>query len=357
MSLNHKRLSLLVATLTILALPVFVSAQPTLIGDMDPISIGPQGLSPEVSVSAHFDSPPNGTVVTSPSFPVSQQICGTVTANASDQICVMLVLDVSGSMSAGLSGGSTRLDQLRNSVKGMLDDLDPTKTKVGIVQFGHQADGSDGAMLVSELTDDFDGLKSALDGMYAGGRTPTGDGMAIATSQLSKYSDPGCAQYQVVASDGYWNLGSDPTTVATSAHNTFGQTVHTIGISADHNAAKMMEIASAGGGSYFDATDPNALDNIFGSNGGFVGVDSALLNGTDITSELNAFGQFCVDRDIYEGQNDFLLEGFAGESYASDNLTIYGEMRDPNPAIPEPATMLMFGLGALGLAASRYRRK
>lgn len=310
------------------------------------------------SVNAQFTSPPNGTVVTSETFPVSQQICGSVTADggSTESLSIMLVLDVSGSMLSGGSSGMTRIEQLRSSVKQMLGDLDASKTKVGIVQFGHDASGQTGASVVAELTNDFTALETALDGMYAAGRTPTGDGMNLALSQLEKYSKAGSSKYQVVASDGYWNWGVDPTAVATSAHDDWGQTVHTVGISGDHNVLKMQEIASAGGGDYFDATDPNNLDNIFGAGGGFVGLDSALLNGLNITSELNAFGQFCVERDIYEGANDFLLEGYAAGAYDFDNLTIHGETRNNQPPVPEPATLLLFGAGALALGARSLRR-
>ncbi len=313
---------------------------------------------PPPAVNAMFTSPGNGTVITSDAFPVSQEICGTVSANApAGDLSIMLVLDVSGSMGTGVSTGASRLDQLKVAVKSMLADLDPTRTKVGIVQFGHDVAGDLDAIadasVVSELTGDFSSLETAIDGMFAAGLTPTGRGMNLAVSQLERYSPPGAAKFQVVASDGYWNLGVDPTRVASSAFNDFGQVVHTVGISADQDAAKLQEMAAAGGGQYFDATNLANLDGIFTAPGGFVGVDSAFLNGVNITSELNAFGQFCVNHDIVEGQNDFLLEGYAGDGFDSDNLTIVGRVA---PAVPEPSTFVLLGAGLLGLAAYRRRR-
>ncbi|HSG99092.1 MAG TPA: VWA domain-containing protein [candidate division Zixibacteria bacterium] len=347
-----KRLTTTSFAFALVALSTTAWSQITL--DFEPL----QPVAPPPTVTAQFTSPGNGTVVTSDTWPTSQQICGTVTANGSSgESCIMLVLDVSGSMSAGISGGASRLEQLQTAVKKMLGDLNPASARVGIVQFGHDQYGNVGASLVADMTSDFASLETAVDGLYPSGLTPTGDGMQIALSQLEKYCPPGASKYQVVASDGYWNLGVDPETVAGAAHNSFGQTVHTIGISADHNVSKMQAIAAAGGGQYFDATNLANLDSIFTASGGFVGIDSALLNGVDITSELNAFGQFCVNRDIFEGQNDFFLEGFAGEGYGSANLTIYGETRDPQPAIPEPSTAALVGLGLAGLALSARRRR
>ncbi len=325
---------------------------------LDPI-VMPSDVTPPPTVHAMFTSPGNGTVITSDAFPVSQQICGSVSANApAGDLSIMLVLDVSGSMGAGVSTGASRLDQLKVSVKKMLADLDPTHTKVGIVQFGHDVAGDMDAIadasVVSDLTSDFSSLETAVDGMFASGLTPTGRGMNLALSQLEHYSPPGAAKFQVVASDGYWNLGVDPTSVASSAHNNFGQIVHTVGISADHDAAKLQEIAAAGGGQYFDATDLSNLDGIFTTPGSFVGVDSAFLNGVNITSELNAFGQFCLNHDIVEGQNDFLLEGYAGQGYDSDKLSITGKTA---PAVPEPTTIFLLSAGLLGLASYRRRRR
>jgi Mg-chelatase subunit ChlD len=324
---------------------------------LDPIVIQP-GNPPPPTVNAMFTSPGHGTVITSDVFPVSQELCGSVTANApAGDLSIMLVLDVSGSMGTGVSTGASRLDQLKVAVKSMLADLDPTRTKVGIVQFGHDVAGDLDAIadasVVSELTGDFSSLETAIDGMFAAGMTPTGRGMNLALSQLERYSPPGAAKFQVVASDGLWNLGVDPTSVASSAYNDFGQVVHTVGISADHDAAKMQEIAAAGGGQYFDGSNLSNLDGIFTTPGGFVGVDSAFLNGMNITSELNAFGQFCLNRDINEGQNDFLLEGYAGDGFDSDNLSIVGRVA---PAVPEPSTFVLLGAGLLGLAAYRRRR-
>ncbi len=336
-------------------LTLAATAQSQLI--LDPINHQTGGPAAP-AVNAMFTSPGDGTVITSDAFPVSQQICGSVSANApSADLSIMLVLDVSGSMGTGVSTGTSRLDQLKVAVKSMLAELDPNHTKVGIVQFGHDVAGDLDAIadasVVSDLTADFSSLETAIDGMFAAGLTPTGRGMNLAVSQLEHYSPPGAAKFQVVASDGYWNLGVDPTTVASSAFNDFGQVVHTVGISADQDAAKLQEIAAAGGGQYFDATNLANLNGIFTAPGGFVGVDSAFLNGVNITSELNAFGQFCVNHDIVEGQNDFLLEGYAGDGYDSDNLSIVGRVA---PAVPEPSTFVLLGAGLLGLAAYRRRR-
>lgn len=329
---------------------------------LDPIvePVNPQlGNPPPPAVNAMFTSPSNGAVITSDAFPVSQQICGSVSAIAPPgDLSIMLVLDVSGSMGAGVSTGASRLDQLKVSVKKMLADLDPAHAKVGIVQFGHDIAGDLDAIadasVVSELTSDFSSLETAVDGMFANGLSPTGRGMNLAISELERLSPPGSSKFQVVASDGLWNLGADPTDVATAAHDRFGQIVHTVGISADHDVAKMQEIAAAGGGDYFDATDLSNLDGIFTTPGGFVGVDSAFLNGVNITSELNAFGQFCLNHDIVEGQNDFLLEGYAGDGFDSDNLSIFGQSA---PAVPEPATFVLLGVGLLGLVSLRKRRR
>jgi Ca-activated chloride channel family protein len=91
-------------------------------------------------------------------------------------VTVVLVLDVSGSMSANDMFPS-RLSAAKRASKSFVDTL-PADFLVGVVSF------SDQASLVEPVTDDHAAVKSAIDDLKVGGGTAIGDAIEVALAAL-----------------------------------------------------------------------------------------------------------------------------------------------------------------------------
>jgi Ca-activated chloride channel homolog len=188
-----------------------------------------------------------------------------------DEASVMLVLDVSGSMSAQ-DLQPTRLGAARQAAKSLIAGL-PRGAQVGVVSF------SDTASLNAPLSNDPAASLQALDHLTAGGGTAAGDGLSLALDQLAQRPTNSQSERApavvVLLSDGESNSGRPPATVAARAQQE-GVTVNTIGIgergvatrlnqqtSVGLDESTLQNIAETTNGQYFYAADAGQLQQVY----------------------------------------------------------------------------------------------
>ncbi|NLN07919.1 MAG: VWA domain-containing protein [Firmicutes bacterium] len=119
-------------------------------------------------------------------------------------IAVILVLDISGSMS-GYWGDGIKMESARNAALQMLDMLEAHHSLEGQSYQAALVKFEDKASVVQPLTSDFDLLRRGVEKLWPDGRTNLGDGLEKALQQLDT------ADYErafiILLSDGMTNVG------------------------------------------------------------------------------------------------------------------------------------------------------
>ncbi len=163
---------------------------------------------------------------------------------------VVLVLDRSGSMRRWTPGGNRWLD-LKAAVAAFLNALTttPQDELVGVVTY------STTSTLDEDMTLDYARLMTTINARSVGGATAIGlglqDGIDGVTAPL--FARANAAKTIVVMTDGQHNRGIMPETVARTAHDTHGITVHTITFGSGANQSHMQTVAQDGGGRHWHA--------------------------------------------------------------------------------------------------------
>jgi Ca-activated chloride channel family protein len=212
-----------------------------------------------------------------------------------DQSSVMLVLDVSGSMSAD-DVQPDRMSAARQAAWTFVQAL-PEDAQVGLVSF------SNAASVRASLGRDRDAVLRAIDALRPDGGTAIGEGLELALDQLARQPagpdgtrPPGLV---VLLSDGENSIGREPAEVAARAARE-GIRVHTIGLGqrgaapviGRNQAVRLDEttlraIADATGGSYSYAAEAGQLERIYADLGSQV---SWVQERTEVTSLVGALG-------------------------------------------------------------------
>lgn len=188
-------------------------------------------------------------------------------AFAQDEGSVLLVLDSSKSMSdAAGAGGGTRLDAAKAAVRELVDTL-PAEAKVGVRVYGAKVEESgraagcaDTELVVPVGPLDKRVLRSTIDGLQGKGRTPIGRSLLAAPEDLP----PGGRRTLILVSDGGDNCAPpDPCRAAREvAKQGVEMTIQVVGLQVNERVREQLRcIADAGGGTYVDAADPEALKN------------------------------------------------------------------------------------------------
>jgi RHS repeat-associated protein len=187
---------------------------------------------------------------------------------------VMLVVDTSGSMSG------TPLEQAKAALTASVDALDADDS-AGLRAYGGSC-GDGGTVLEAPATGNRTGLRSAIDGLTAGGGTPTPDALEAG---VGDFPSSATSKVLILVSDGQSTCG-DPCPVAQQIAQTQGVNfkAYTVGFNApDQAEGELQCIARVTGGTYFPATDTmslqNALNSAIGGNAGS-SVPSSGLYGT-----------------------------------------------------------------------------
>ncbi|MCL5996626.1 MAG: VWA domain-containing protein [Chloroflexi bacterium] len=184
---------------------------------------------------------------------------------------VMLVIDVSGSMSAD-DLVPDRMAAAKQAARTFIEKL-PPHVGVGLVMF------NDKASLNAPIMRDHEAVLRAVDSLRPGGGTAIGDGLAAALDNLAQQPAGEDGQPPpssvVLLSDGESRMGADPEEVAQRAAAE-GVLVNTVGIgqrgvltklggnqstSLDEDALRA--VSETAGGQYFYAAETNELESIY----------------------------------------------------------------------------------------------
>jgi Mg-chelatase subunit ChlD len=325
------------------------------------------GLSAGIASAAgtvQWNNPADGTV-----YQVGTHVTPDGTANGfgtgGTGLDLALVLDASGSMGTSATSGGvtkTRAEWQAEAAVALVNSLPANSTAVAVIEFGTVA-GTSVVLPLTSTTQAAD-IVAAINGVTGTqGSTAIGTGIATARTELLANATAGASQQIVVISDGQNNSGVNPVTAAENA-NADGITVHGVSIPGG-NTGQMEDIANAGGGTFFNASTDQGLQDLIslfsGFGGTLVGVDRVevtLPDGTVIANALtDAFGNFDADWNIELGNNPFVATAFFSDgSTATANLNLVGVDNGTNP-VPLPAAgwLLLSGIAGLGFAR-RARR-
>jgi RHS repeat-associated protein len=186
---------------------------------------------------------------------------------------VMLVVDTSGSMLG------TPLSQAKAALTASVDALQPTDA-AGLRSYGGNC-GDGGRVIAAPATGNRDALRSGIDGLAAGGNTPTPDALQAA---VGDFPTSASEKLLILVSDGQSTCG-DPCPLAQTIKDQQGVNfrAYTVGFNAAGNAEDELQcIARVTGGQYFQATDTNSLQNAINSalGGGGQGVSPSQIYGS-----------------------------------------------------------------------------
>lgn len=318
------------------------------------MAIGLQAGGAQAAGSVIWTDPANNSV-----FTVGTVVHPTGRADAFGSTGVgldlMLVLDASGSM------GTTLQNAQKAAANALVAALPTSNTSVGVVRFASSATLAIGLTPVPDAA-----ITAAINGTVSSGITATGPGIQAAQNEIVANGTAGRSKQMVVLSDGLSNSGISPVTAATAA-KAAGTTVHAIALPGG-STTEMQNIATAGGGSFTNFTNPASLDDLIGifngTAGNLVGVKSVDLVLPDGTALLNVgtdgLGNFKVPAPGWAmvlGENIFTAKAtFTDGTSASAELRLIGVA--PHGVIPLPAAawLLLTGIAGLG-AVSRMRRR
>lgn len=211
-----------------------------------------------------------------------------------DQATLMLVMDVSGSMSAD-DLQPNRMFAARQAARAFVAAL-PLGAQVGLVSF------SGTARVQTPPTRERAALLVAIDRLTPGGSTAIGEGLHLALDEIERLPTPedGAVPATVVLlSDGESSAGRDPETAAERARDD-GVQVHTVGIGqrgvttmlggqqpVQLDEATLQGLATATGGQYFYAQEAGALERIYAGLGSMV---TLVEERTEMTALVSALG-------------------------------------------------------------------
>ncbi len=174
---------------------------------------------------------------------------------------ILIVFDASGSMTESF-GGSPRIDVAKSAITDLLASLD-ANTSVGLRAFAQEkitakASACVKTDLLQSFTTDRNAITTQVDSLQAvGSYTP----LAYTLQQSAGDFTVGADNVLILMTDGQENCGGNPADAA-AALKAAGIKVKTyvIGLGADTTTrAQLSGIATAGGGTYYDATDATSL--------------------------------------------------------------------------------------------------
>ena len=178
------------------------------------------------------------------------EVCVRGTASAvggAGQMDLVFVLDSSGSMSG-------EMDDLKEASKNLVDSLPETSgVRMAVVDF------DDNPTLEQGFTSNHASVKSAIDGLVAGGGTDIGEAVNYSNNLLMNNGNSGSAWVEILFNDGSGSYDSQFTTDAADA----GIVIHTMGLGIGVDPEVLINISNGTGGTYTYVDDPANLSAAF----------------------------------------------------------------------------------------------
>jgi len=185
---------------------------------------------------------------------------------------IALVMDVSGSMDG------QPIADAKTAAKGFVDRVEPGTDQVALVSF------SDSATVNQVLATYAGTVRTAIDGLSAGGNTNIADALARTRAELdSPRHRPTNARAIVLLSDGQPNVGGDPRAEADAA-KAAGIRIFTIGLGTGVDPALLRDLATSPS-DYFYAPASDQLAAIYQQISGLLGGSPA--TNITITDQLS----------------------------------------------------------------------
>ena len=201
-------------------------------------------------------------MVTLPTAPVEAQV--PPAGVDPDAVSILLLVDVSSSMSEDDGTGRVRIDGAKTALREFLAEV-PDQAQVGLRVF--PAPGSScgpGARLSPVSPLDRTAIRAAVDSLSPSGDTPTAEALLAAGEDLEATT-----RYReiVLVSDGESNCGADPCPVARDlAAKGLNFSINTLGFQISDAGRQQLEcIASVTGGRYRDVEDSQELAEEMGA--------------------------------------------------------------------------------------------
>ena len=172
---------------------------------------------------------------------------------------MLFILDASNSM-WGQVDGVAKLKTAKQVMTKLLKDL-PADTKVGLIAYGHRAEGdcADVETLSAIGSGSAESLIGKINGLTAKGKTPIAQALRSTAAEFANLQEEN--NNVVLISDGIESCQGDPCEVAQElVAQGINVKVHVVGFDVDEAArAQLQCIAEKGNGRYFDASDAAGL--------------------------------------------------------------------------------------------------
>ena len=177
---------------------------------------------------------------------------------------MLVILDGSDSMNEQAGDGGTRLDAAKSALRELIDVV-PEGAEVGLRVYGNKLSGVSRARACRDTTLvtpvgplDKDQFRSQVESLEGKGRTPIGRSLLKAPDDLGPSGD----RTVILVSDGGDNCAPpQPCSAARQiAQRGLKLSISVVGLQVNDRVRRQLEcIAKAGGGTYVDAQDPEAL--------------------------------------------------------------------------------------------------
>ncbi|GAB6859502.1 VWA domain-containing protein [Microbacterium xylanilyticum] len=242
-----------------------------------------------------------------------------VAAKGGGQAPVVLILDASGSMVRETRPGRTRMDDARDALLKVVEDL-PDDSQVALLVFGtgtgnsdaEQAAGCTDVKTVTPLgTLDRKALGGSIKAVKPSGYTPIGPALRTAARMLPEHA----AGTIVLVSDGVDTCSPPPACeVASELHGANDAlTIHAVGfgVDKDEQAKQQLDcIGKVGGGSYLPASSVDQLSSRI----------TAAVKGTDTAKTISADGF----HDVRLGMTEDEVRARSGSYKVTGKKTVDG---------------------------------